>query len=92
MFDGTEHLALAFVELIFLFLARFLGVDLLCVYMQYPLAVVFLLNNQMNRLIPAPLGMEFNAMIVIFIRVPLQVDELIDSRAMGITSSYGIRY
>ena len=28
---GAGHLALAFIELIFLFLARLLGVDLMCV-------------------------------------------------------------
>ena len=67
MVDGTEHLALAFVELIFLFLARFLGVDLLCVSMQHPLAAIFLFNHQMNGLIPAALGMEFNARIFILI-------------------------
>ena len=67
MVNGTEHFALAFVELIFLFRARFLGVDLFCVSMQYLLAAIFLLDHQMNGLITATLGMEFNAMIVVFI-------------------------
>ena len=69
MFDGAEHLALAVVELIFLFLARFLGlgVDLLCIPIQHPLATIFLFNHQMNGLITAALGMEFYAMIIVLI-------------------------
>ena len=67
MVNGMEHLALAFVELIFLFIARLLGVDLLCVPIQHPLAAIFLFNHQMNGLIPAALGMEFNARVFILI-------------------------